>query len=363
MKKKDRNLIYALPIAEVDELKMKERIEYVIGHSIEKIDLNVAAEYKGVLDSLWDLRELRGYIINGEEIHAGTLAAYTTQIPEAVSFAFRHAHGVQHFEVLEKGKRNKPDITYDFAVTDIEFYEDHFVLFGIAKDKVTKSEKEYLVYFFIDTTSFYKSDIQIRKLRNQVFFNYSEIEARRLSTMMMYAYKYLKKADEVRLCKVTEYLTGASIPKPGKNMFELLFLEKNKIDNSTNRELCIDNAINGVFHRYVQTSLGNAKVSLVVNDGHGDFQMSIEEIRPCEDKNGLRCLGLRDYESTPWNNYWLNVEYDFNKDQLYVYDENWQKVLSTLTFTETEEGIKSKRIIRRCVSTYIKAKSSFSVCC
>lgn len=363
MKKKNRNLVYALPIAEVDEMKMKGRIEYAIGHSIEKIDLNVAAEYKGVINSIGDLGDLRGYIMNGEEIHVGSWAAYATQIPEAVSFAFRHAHGVQHFEVLEKGKRNKPDITYDFAVTDVEFYEDYFVLFGIAKDKVTKSEKEYLVYFFLDTTSFYKSDIQIRKLRNQVFFNYSEIEARRLSTMMMYAYKYLKKADEVRLCKVTEYLTGASIPKPGKNMFELLFLEKNKEENSLTRNECIDNAIKNAFHRYVQTSLGNAHVSLVVNDGHEDFLMTIEEIRPCEDKNGLRCRGLRDHEGTPWENYWLNVEYDFKKDQLYVYDKNWGKVVSTLTFTENEEGSKSKRIIRRCVSTYIKAKSSFSVCC
>ena len=69
------------------------------------------------------------------------------------------------------------------------------------------------------------------------------------------------------------------------------------------------------------------------------------------------------HEGTPWENYWLNVEYDFKKDQLYVYDKNWGKVVSTLTLAENEEGSKSKRIIRRCVSTYIKAKSSFSVCC
>ena len=362
MKKKNRNLLYALPIAEVDEMKMKGRIEYVIGHSIEKIDLNVAAEYKGVLDSIRDLSELRGYIMNGEEIHAGAWAAYATDSPVAVSFAFKHAHGVQHFDVLEKGKRNKPDITYDFAVTDVEFGEDYFVLFGIAKDKVTKSDKEYLLYFFIDTMSFIRSDIQIRKLKDEVFVNYSEIEARRLSTMMMYAYKYLKKADEVRLRKITEFLTGTSILKPGKNMFELLFLEKDKDDNSTNRELCIDNALKSAFHRYVQTSLGNANVSLVVHDGHEEFQMPIEEIRPCEDKNGLRCRGLRVHEATPWDNYWLNVEYDLKKDQLYVYDKNWERVTSTLTFTENEEGIKSKRIIRRCVSTYIKAKSSCTVC-
>lgn len=363
MKKKERNLLYALPIAEVDEMKMKGRMEYVIGHTIEKIDLNVAAEYKGVLESMRDLRELNGYIINGEEIHAGVWAAYATAIPEVVSFAFRHAHGVQHFEILEKGKRNQPDITYDFAVTDVEFWEDYFVLFGIAKDKVTKSEKEYLLYFFLDTMSFYRSGIQIRKPKDKVFVNCSEIEARRLSTMMIYAYKYLKKADEVRLCKVTEFLTGTSILKPGKNMFELLFLEKNKEENSTNRELCIDNALKSAFHRYVQTSLGNAKVSLVVNDGHEDFLMAIEEIRPCEEKKGLRCRGLRDHEGTPWDN-WLNVEYDYKKDQLYVYDKKWKRVLSTLTFTENEEGIKSKRIIRRCISTYIKAKlSSKSVRC
>ena len=274
-----------------------------------------------------DLRDLKGYVINGEEIHPGRWAAYATDISLVVSFAFRHAHGVQHFEILEKGKRNKPDITYGFAVTDVEFWEDYIVLFGIAKDKVTKSEKEYLLFFFLDTMSFYKSDIQIRKLKNEVFINFSEIEVRRMCTMLRYAYKFLKKADEVRLCKVTESLTGTSILKPGKNMFELLFLEKNKDNNSIKRNLCIDNAIKGAFHRYVQTSLGNAHLGLRVNDGHGDFLMTIEEIRPCEDKSGLQCRGLRDYGQTPWINYWLNVEYDYKKDQLYVFDKNWEREL------------------------------------
>ena len=72
----------------------------------------------------------------------------------------------------------------------------------------------------------------------------------------------------------------------------------------------------------------------------------------------MRCRGLRDHEGTPWDNCWLNIEYDYKKDQLYVYDKNWGKVSYPLTFAENEEGVKAKRIIRRCISNYIKAESS-----
>ena len=68
MKKKERNLLYPIPIAEVNEARLKDRISTITGQPVEKIDRFIAAQYKGILDSMWDLRKLGPITNNGMDI-------------------------------------------------------------------------------------------------------------------------------------------------------------------------------------------------------------------------------------------------------------------------------------------------------
>lgn len=360
-KKKNRNLIYAIPIAEVDEEWMKQRVSMVIGRDIDRIDLAAAAEYKGCLNAAWELRNISPFMVNGEELSSGALLAYSTQIPEPLSFAFRHAHGIQRFNIIEAGKRNKPNTEYLFSVTDVEFEEEYAVLFGLAKDKNTGKEKEYLVYYFWDQLEFFQSGIQFRELRHQVYIEGTEMEWKRLGTISMYAYKYLKKADEVRLSKLTEALTGLRIAKPGKQMFVALNKELQKEDNDPERQEVIVETLETAFHRYVQSFKEKALKlkELYVQDGKEMFLLaSMENIRPCRDKKGFRFSGLRMYDNAPWNNYRINVEYDYKKNSFTKYDKDWEKVVGTLAWNDTAENIAFVKICRRWVNSFYNAKKA-----
>jgi hypothetical protein len=74
--KKSRNLLYPVPIAEVNKEGLMERMSLFIGHKIEKIDLNSAAEYAGMVKALWEIRDIETPAINGHEIHPAKLVAY-----------------------------------------------------------------------------------------------------------------------------------------------------------------------------------------------------------------------------------------------------------------------------------------------
>ena len=349
MKKKERNLLYPLPIAEIDEQWMKKRIESVIDRPVEKINREVAACYKGIIESALELSDVFEHTINGK------LVAYHTQIPEVLSFALKHAHGVQHLTITEKQKKGKPNITYDFGVTDVEFHEEYLILFGIAKNLDTKNKKEYLLYFFPDVCSFYKSDILIRKMRGEVFWEYNEKEEKRLSMLIRFAYKYLKKAHEVKLCKNTAELTGCIVSKPGKQMF-LALSKQIKIEDETSESYkCLKTTLDEAFHRLVQTSLGNANVSTYVCDENDAFSMCMEKMTPCCDKKGFRFEGLRFIEETPWKSFWMNLEYDYKKNIFIIYNKDWTEPIGQLKNFENEEGKKALRVIRRCVNSYYKA--------
>ena len=283
MKKKNRNLLYALPIAEVDEGKLLNHTSKLVGHEVEKFNLVTAAEYKGNIEAYWECRKFEPLYIDGEEVSLAALAAWHTKIPELLSFAFRHAHGIQRFHITEVGKKNRSNTEYDFSATDFEFYEDSIVLFGLAKNRETYEEKEYLVYLFLEQFEFYNSDIQIRKLRNSVRCELTQVAAKRLSTLIMYAYKYLKHADEVRLSKLTELFTGEYIKKPGKQMFIALNKTLQTHDLPEERQAVVKQTLETAFHRFVQTSR-ERKNGLDVQDNEGVFQLNMEEIRPCTDK-------------------------------------------------------------------------------
>lgn len=355
MKKIDRNLLYPIPIAELDETKLLNRASKIIGHNVEKFNLATAAEYKGIAEAYFDCRKLKQLNIDGEETSPVSTYVYCTKIPEVLSFAFRHDHGIQRFHITEIGKRNKPNTKYEFSVTDFEFYEDQIIFFGIAKNSETHEEKEYLTYLFIDQYIFYNSDIAIRKLRNMVYFDHSEITAKRLSKIIKYAYKYLKYADEVRLSKLTELLTGEHVKKPGKQMFEVLNKALRNSDQTEDCHEVIEQTLGTAFHRFVQTSRERKK-GLYVQDKEGVFELQMEEIRPCADKKGLRCRGLRSFDERPSDSYRINIEYDFKKNSLTVYDENWEKITGSLTCEENANNMEEIKNIRRCINTFFNAK-------
>lgn len=355
MKKKNRNLLYALPIAELDEAKQLGRASKIVGHKVEKFNLVTAAEYKGIIEAYWECRKFAHLITEDGDASLARLVAWVTDIPEMLSFAFRHAHGIQRFHITEIGKRNKPNTEYDFSVTDFEFYEEYIVFFGIAKNCETQKEKEYLTYLFLDQLDFYESDILIRKLRNKVHFELTEVAAKRLSTIIMYAYKYLKRADEVRLSKQTELLTGKRIKKTGKQMFITLNKALQDSDLTEERREVVIQTLETAFHRFVQTSR-ETQNGLYVQDNDGVFQLNMEEIRPCTNKKGLRCLGLREYADRPWDNYRMNLEYDFKENTLSIYDKDWNKVIGYLSWEETPDNVGEIKNLRRRINSYFNAK-------
>lgn len=359
MRKKNRNLLYALPIAEVDEAKLLNRTCKIIGHNVEKFNLAVAAEYKGIIEAFWECWNFEHLIVDGEEASLATIAAWHSQIPVILSFAFRNAHGIQRFRITEIGKNNKPNTEYDFSVTDFEVNEDSIVFFGTAKNSETHEEKEYLTYLFLDQFAFFKSDIQVRKLRNAVYFELSQITEKRLATIIKYGYKYLKRADEVRLSKQTELLTGERIRKPGKRMFIALNNALQSYDLDEERQKVIEHTLETAFHRFVQTSR-ERKQGLYVQDNEGVFQLNMEEIRPCADKKGLRCQGLRSFEERPWDNYQMNLEYDFKENTLSVFDKSWNKVVGRLTWEQTANNLEEIKNFRRCINSFQNAKKHTS---
>ena len=350
--KKNRNLLYPLPIAEVNEEKLMRRMSLFIGQEVEKINLKFAAEYVGIVNALWEYRTIEPVTLNGEEIHRASLAAYVMGQSESLSFAFRYAHGVQRFDIKEIGKKGTSEFL--FSVTDVEFYEDHIVFFGIAKDKDTHKEKEYLVYWFLDNFEFYSSPIQHRKLGNRVIFDLTEVVANKLSRIVRYAYRYLKRTDEVKLSKLTELLTGKCINKPNKQMFIALNKELQLEDNSDERKNFISDVLQKSFHRFVQTSL-EGQDGLFVQDSEGIFQLSMENIVPTSDKKGFRFQGLREYTEEPWKNYRINLEYDYKKNEIFIYDKEWFSSIGKLTWEDTLSNLKEIKNFRRCINIYYRA--------
>lgn len=348
--KENRNLIYPLPISEVNKERLMERMSFFAGYKIEKINLKSAAEYAGVIKALWEYRTVGPAIVNDQEIQSSALVAYLIGLPECLSFAFRQAHGIQRFEIEEVGKGNKPNQKYLFSITDVEFDEDCIILFGIAKNNNGK-EKEYLIYWFLDNFEFYSSYVHDRKPRNRVFVDLSEKAKNRLSVILKYAYKYLKCTDEVMLSKLTELLTGERVKKPSRQLFVTLNRELHHMDIDDNRKELICQVLRKSFHRLVQTSR-ERQGGLFVQDSDGIFQLSIENIVPCSDKKGLRCQGLREFIDEPWKNYRINLEYDYKKNVIQVFDNEWLFPTSALIWEETPNNLKEIKNFRRCINMF-----------
>jgi len=356
--KNNRNLLYPIPISEIDEDKMRARISKILGRTIDKINLQIAAEHNGILSAYWECKNIDPLKIDGEEIHPAALVAYLTQCPESLSLAFRHAHGIQRFNIMEMGKKNKSNKEYKFAVTDFEFHEDMILMFGEAKNQEARTEKEYLVCLDLDRFEFFKLDILGREVCNKVFFDNSISESKRLSTIIMYAYKYMKRSDEIRLSKLTELLTGTFVKKPGKQMFEVLNRSLKNPDIDENRKELILNTLETAFHRYVQTSK-ERNPGFYVQDKEGSFILEMEEIRPCKEKKGLRCRGLRVYDNAPWNNYRMNIEYDYKTNSISVYNDDWQKQKGILQWEETDNNNAEIKNLRRCINCYYLATQNW----
>ena len=347
------NMSNEIPISGIDEKRMKEMVSMVIGRNVTKIDLTTAAEYKGCMEAIWALRKVTPIKIDGKEVSNDAFGEYCAQISESLSLAFRNAYGIPQFYITESWQT--PGAEYLFAVTEVEFYEDRCFLSGYAKDKETKAEREYGICLFLNTLELYYSEKQSRNLSHRVYLSSFDMDNKILSTIQKCAYKYVKKANEVCLNKLTEFLTGLNISKPGRQMFIALNKELQNGDNNEERSNVINNTVETAFHLYVHSSIEKTSGTFSLKDEIGEFTLtSMEKHKPCKDKKGILFEGIRQYKESP-QKYRMTVEYDYQKNTLNIYAEHQEKTITNLTWNGNTENDNIIRRFRRCINSYYNA--------
>lgn len=68
--------------------------------------------------------------------------------------------------------------------------------------------------------------------------------------------------------------------------------------------------------------------------------------------------GLREYIEEPWKNYRLNLEYDYKKNEILVFNKEWSSQIGMLTWVETPNNLMEIKNWRRCINVYFNASKT-----
>lgn len=215
MKKKLRNLIYPVPIAELKVDAMTEFVSSLIGRKIERITLEEAIEAKAELEFLPVTHiAMEDYMLkDGTRMSPGHFWALSHQ-SEYLSVAAKNDLGPMKFRFLIYDRKTQEEKQVVFSVKDYNTDENWVLLWGIAKES-GGIEKERIFTLYLPELIFVEDDpYTFKRIKNSAVELISSDRAwRRLRKIIFYLAHYMYSSDIEYLKKFYSYMLEQPVTK------------------------------------------------------------------------------------------------------------------------------------------------------
>ena len=355
MKKKLRNLIYPVPIAELKEDAMTEFVSSLLGRKIERITLAEVIEAKAELEFLpvTHIAKEDYTLKDGSRMPPAHFWALSHQ-SEYLSVAAKNDLGPMNFRFLIYDKKTQDEKQVVFSVKDYNVAENWVMLWGIAKEP-GGIEKERIFTLYLPEHFFVEDDpYTFKRIRNSYVELISSDRAwKRLRKIILYLSHYMYSSDIEYLKKFYSYILEQPVTKltpelaADIRMKALVDGEEEKwsklkqdaFEEAPMRLLC--RLIRKATERYIwsfeidgQTILGFSEDYTLTNDNVLSFNIWTLD----EDFEQRRFIG---------------VEYHIAEDVFYLKTSERAK-FKAATCIEAGESAKTKKTTLRIINRYLR---------
>lgn len=215
MKKKLRNLIYPVPIAELKEDAMTDFVSSLLGRKIERITLSEAVEAKAELEFLpvTHIAQEDYTLKDGSRIHPAHFWARSHQ-SEYLSIAAKNDLGPMKFKFLIYDRKTQDEKEVVFSVRDYNVADNWVMLWGIAKEP-GGIEKERIFTLYLPEYVFVEDDpYTFKRIKNSAVDLISSGRAwKRFRKIILYLAHYMCASDIEYLKKFYSYILKQPVTK------------------------------------------------------------------------------------------------------------------------------------------------------
>ena len=215
MKKRLRNLIYPVPIAELKEDAMTEFVSSLLGKKIERITLAEAIEAKAELEFLpvTHIAQEDYTLKDGSRMHPARFWALCHQ-SEYLSVAAKNDLGPMKFRFLIYDRKTQDEKQVVFSVNDYNVADNWVLLWGISKEP-GGILKERIFTLYLPDLYFVEDDpYTFKRIKNSdVELVSSDRAWKRLRKIILYLSNYLCSSDVEYLKKFYSYILDQPVTK------------------------------------------------------------------------------------------------------------------------------------------------------
>ena len=362
MKKKSRNLIYPVPIAELKEEVMEEFVSSLLGRRVEQITLAEATGAKAELEFLTvtHVPQEDYSLKDGSRITPAHFFVHCHH-SEYLSAAAKNDLGPMKFSFLIFDGKAHDEKRVTLSVKDYNVDENWVMLWGITNEP-GRIEKERIITLYLPEHIFFEYDpYTFKRIKNSsVFFIPSGRANKRLRKVILYLADYMCHSDIEYLKKISSFILNQPVsdlsPELAADIRMKTLVDGVDENVSEYKKNALSEAPMRILRRLIRRATERYIWSFrldgqIINGFSEDYALT---------EDNVLSFNIWTLEDDAEQRHYVGVEYHLDKDVFFLKTSAKAK-FKAATCIEEGESAKTRKTTLRIVKRYLKQCNKYGI--